>query len=73
VYLENLNRILPKGEFLPVPLISVLTVWGRDARGRERSKEAFLEGRARRFWGLRRGENAQVSDPLESTETHSST
>ena len=25
VYLENLNRILPKGEFLPVPLISLLT------------------------------------------------
>ncbi len=24
-YLENLNRILPKGEFLPVPFISRLT------------------------------------------------
>src|SRR4029453_17012747 len=24
-YLENLNRILPKGEFLMVPLLSVLT------------------------------------------------
>jgi 1-acyl-sn-glycerol-3-phosphate acyltransferase len=25
VYLENLNRILPKGEFLPVPLLSRIT------------------------------------------------
>ena len=24
-YMENLNRILPKGEFLPVPFISRLT------------------------------------------------
>ena len=24
-YLENLNRILPKGEFLPVPMVSLLT------------------------------------------------
>jgi hypothetical protein len=25
VYLENLNRVLPKGQFLPVPLISRIT------------------------------------------------
>jgi 1-acyl-sn-glycerol-3-phosphate acyltransferase len=28
VYLENLNRILPKGEFLPVPMLSRV-VFGR--------------------------------------------
>ena len=27
-YLENLNRILPKGEFLPAPLVSTLTFGG---------------------------------------------
>jgi 1-acyl-sn-glycerol-3-phosphate acyltransferase len=25
VYIENLNRILPKGEFLPVPMLSAIT------------------------------------------------
>ncbi len=26
VYMENLNRILPRGEFLPVPLLSCITI-----------------------------------------------
>ena len=26
VYMENLNRILPRGEFLPVPLLSTITI-----------------------------------------------
>ncbi|MFN9916580.1 MAG: 1-acyl-sn-glycerol-3-phosphate acyltransferase, partial [Pirellulaceae bacterium] len=26
VYMENLNRILPRGEFLPVPLLSSITI-----------------------------------------------
>jgi 1-acyl-sn-glycerol-3-phosphate acyltransferase len=25
VYMENLNRVLPRGEFLPVPLLSCIT------------------------------------------------
>jgi len=43
VYLENLNRILPKGEFLPVPLISVLTFGAPMHVEESESKEAFLE------------------------------
>ena len=26
VYIDNLNRVLPRGEFLPVPLLSCMTV-----------------------------------------------
>jgi 1-acyl-sn-glycerol-3-phosphate acyltransferase len=42
-YLENLNRILPKGEFLPVPLLSVLT-FGKPMQVSEgENKTEFLE------------------------------
>ncbi len=42
VYLSNLNRILPKGEFLPVPVISRVT-FGPPLRPEENeSKESFL-------------------------------
>ena len=42
VYLKNLNRILPKGEFLPVPLISN-AVFGSPVRIREKEiKSEFL-------------------------------
>ena len=43
VYLENLNRILPKGEVLPVPLISSLTFGAPMHVEENESKEAFLE------------------------------
>jgi 1-acyl-sn-glycerol-3-phosphate acyltransferase len=43
VYLENLNRILPKGEVLPVPLISSLTFGAPMHVEESESKEAFLE------------------------------
>lgn len=26
VYIDNVNRILPRGEFLPVPLLSCITI-----------------------------------------------
>ena len=42
-YLENMNRILPKGEFLPVPMLSLLT-FGKPLQlesGEE--KDVFLE------------------------------
>lgn len=43
VYLENLNRILPKGEALPVPMVSRVTFGPvLPARAGE-EKEAFLE------------------------------
>jgi len=42
VYLSNLNRILPKGEFLPVPVISRVT-FGPPLRPDENeTKESFL-------------------------------
>ena len=40
---ENLNRILPKGEVLPVPLISSLTFGTPMHVDTNESKEAFLE------------------------------
>jgi 1-acyl-sn-glycerol-3-phosphate acyltransferase len=42
-YLENLNRILPKGEFLPVPFISRLTFGSPLAFDPAESKSAFLD------------------------------
>jgi 1-acyl-sn-glycerol-3-phosphate acyltransferase len=45
-YLENLNRILPKGEVLPVPLISLLT-FGVPIRLRENEGKALFLERAR--------------------------
>jgi len=43
VYLENLNRILPKGEFLPVPLLSSI-LFGPPIRLMDNEpKAAFLE------------------------------
>jgi 1-acyl-sn-glycerol-3-phosphate acyltransferase len=41
-YLNNLNRILPKGEFLPVPFISKLTFGPAMALEAGESKPAFL-------------------------------
>ena len=43
VYIDNLNRVLPRGEFLPVPLLSCITVgpplWLEPGEG----KNAFLK------------------------------
>jgi 1-acyl-sn-glycerol-3-phosphate acyltransferase len=47
VYLENLNRILPKGEFLLVPILSAVTFGEAVALEEGEEKQAFLE-RARR-------------------------
>jgi 1-acyl-sn-glycerol-3-phosphate acyltransferase len=41
-YLNNLNRILPKGEFLPVPFISKLTFGPAMALEAGENKPAFL-------------------------------
>jgi 1-acyl-sn-glycerol-3-phosphate acyltransferase len=41
-YLQNLNRILPKGEFLPVPFISKLTFGPAIALKAGEDKRAFL-------------------------------
>jgi len=53
-YLENMNRILPKGEFLPVPMLSLLT-FGKPMQvepGEE--KDAFLERAREAVSSLRR-------------------
>jgi len=42
VYLENLNRILPKGEFLPVPLLSQVTFGPGIQVCESESKDEFL-------------------------------
>jgi len=57
-YLENMNRILPKGEFLPVPMLSLLT-FGKPIQiepGEE--KDAFLERAREAVASLRRIGNA---------------
>jgi 1-acyl-sn-glycerol-3-phosphate acyltransferase len=46
VYVENLNRVLPKGEFIPVPMVSRITFGQPTRLGADESKDAFL-GRAR--------------------------
>lgn len=43
VRIENLNRVLPKGEFLPVPLISRITFGPALYLNDGESKDAFLE------------------------------
>jgi 1-acyl-sn-glycerol-3-phosphate acyltransferase len=55
-YLENLNRILPKGEVLMVPLVSMLTFGARLQLGESEEKEAFLERTHAAVCNLRRRE-----------------
>lgn len=43
VHLENLNRILPKGQYLLVPLIAVVRFGSPVALGEGETKEAFLQ------------------------------
>ncbi len=53
-YLENLNRILPKGEFVPVPMLSLLT-FGKPIRVEpDEDKDNFLERAREAVAGLRR-------------------
>lgn len=42
VYLSNLNRILPKGEFLPVPVISRVTFGAPLRPDADETKDSFL-------------------------------
>jgi len=43
VYLDNMNRILPKGEAFPVPMLSRIVFGEPMEMRREEGKEAFLE------------------------------
>lgn len=53
VYLENLNRVLPKGEFLPVPMLCSLTVGQPLERRDGEAKADFLERARLAVWNLR--------------------
>jgi 1-acyl-sn-glycerol-3-phosphate acyltransferase len=53
-YLENLNRILPKGEFLPVPMLSLLTFGKPLQIEPEEDKDTFLERARESVSSLRR-------------------
>ena len=53
VYLSNLNRILPKGEFLPVPVISRVTFGAPLRLDENESKESFLTKAHAAVCGLR--------------------
>lgn len=53
VYLSNLNRILPKGEFLPVPVISRVTFGPPLRLEADESKESFLTKAHEALCGLK--------------------
>lgn len=52
VYLENLNRILPKGEFLPVPVLGSVTIGAPVRLEPGESRDAFLERARGSVWNL---------------------
>jgi 1-acyl-sn-glycerol-3-phosphate acyltransferase len=54
IFLENFNRILPKGEFLPVPLLASVVVGAPIKLDSGESKPAFLERARQTVWNLHR-------------------
>ena len=54
VYMENMNRILPKGEYLPVPMLSLLTFGKPIHLEPGEQKDAFLERAREAVSSLRR-------------------
>jgi len=54
VYIENLNRILPKGEVIPVPLVCLMTFGEPMHVGEAEGKHAFLERAHAALCGLHR-------------------
>lgn len=53
-YLENLNRILPKGEYVPVPMLSLLTFGKPIHVEPDEEKDVFLERAREAVSSLRR-------------------
>jgi len=43
VWIRNLNRVMPKGEFLPIPLLCTVTFGAPFKLGKGETKTAFLE------------------------------
>ena len=52
VYLENLNRVLPKGEMLPVPLLGSVTIGSPVQIHPAESKADFLKRARQALWDL---------------------
>src|SRR5207302_7068468 len=42
VWIENLNRVMPKGEFVPIPLLCTVTLGAPIRLRADEDKEAFL-------------------------------
>jgi 1-acyl-sn-glycerol-3-phosphate acyltransferase len=43
VWIENLNRVMPKGEFVPIPLLCTVTLGAPIVLGTDEAKTAFLD------------------------------
>jgi 1-acyl-sn-glycerol-3-phosphate acyltransferase len=54
VYLENFNRILPKGEFLPAPLLATVMIGAPLQLRPDQPKAEFMEQCRQRVWELHR-------------------
>jgi 1-acyl-sn-glycerol-3-phosphate acyltransferase len=52
VYLENLNRILPKGEIIPIPVLSTLVIGSALTESYTIDKEEFLESARKKVISL---------------------
>ena len=53
VYIDNLNRVMPKGEFLPVPLLSCITIGPPMWLETGENKTEFLERARKAILGLK--------------------
>ena len=53
VYIDNLNRVMPKGEFLPVPLLSCITIGPPMWLETGENKTEFLERARQAIRGLK--------------------
>jgi hypothetical protein len=58
VYLENLNRVLPKGDFLLIPLLSSVTFGPAIRVEDHESRSSFLERARQAIAALRRTSEA---------------
>ena len=43
VWIENLNRVMPKGEFVPIPLLCTVTLGAPIVLGADEARTAFLD------------------------------
>ncbi len=63
VWIENLNRVMPKGEFVPIPLLCTVTLGAPMALGAGEDRAAFLDRSRGALLALApRGDNAHGGD-----------